>query len=106
MKPIALTLFATLLFSSVAASDTLGFIEQTFGAIYFAKGKWDRTVNSPCYTYSANVDGATVEIMRYGLSNLVQFKATKGLKVTVCTQTAAFDEGFETAKPLEAPTTK
>jgi hypothetical protein len=37
------------------------------------------------------------------MSNLVSFKATKGLKVTVCGPIAAFDEGFEAGAPVPLP---
>ncbi len=77
-------------------AETLGFIEQKFNSINFEKGKWSRTANLPCYAYEAKESGALVEIMRFGTSNLVPFRATKGgLTVTVCGSTAAFDEGFE-----------
>ena len=80
--------------------ETLGFIEQRFVSLNFEKGKWDRTEKSSCYVYSAKENGALVEVMRYGTSNLVPLRASKGLTVTVCGSTAAFDEGFEArAKP-------
>jgi hypothetical protein len=75
--------------------ETLGFIEQRFVSVNFEKGKWDRAEKSSCYLYSAKENGALVEVMRYGTSNLVAFRASKGLTVTVCGSTAAFDEGFE-----------
>jgi hypothetical protein len=77
--------------------DTLGFIEQRFVSLNFEKGKWDRTEKSACYVYAAKENGAQVEVMRYGTSNLVAFRAPKGLAVTVCGSIAAFDEGFEAA---------
>jgi len=81
--------------------ETLGFLEQKFNSINFEKAKWARTEKLPCYVYVAKESGATVEIMRFGTSNLVPFRATKeGLSVTICGSTAAFDEGFEArAKP-------
>ncbi len=80
--------------------ETLGFVEQRFVSLNFEKGKWDRTEKAACYVYSAKENGALVEVMRYGTSNLVPFRASKGLTVTVCASTAAFDEGFEArAKP-------
>jgi hypothetical protein len=83
---LAVTLFA----------DTLGFLEQKFNSINFEKGKWSRTDKAPCYVYVAKESNALVEIMRFGTSNLVPFRARKeGLTVTVCGSTAAFDEGFE-----------
>lgn len=84
-----------LLLSMTMFADTLGFIEQKFSHLNFEKGKWTRTVQTPCYTYTATEDGATVDVLRIGMGNLVPFKAAKGLKVTVCGSTAAFDEGFE-----------
>jgi hypothetical protein len=80
--------------------ETLGFLEQKFNSINFEKGKWTRLERLPCYVYEAKENGATVEIMRAGTSNLVPFRATKGLTVNVCGSTAAFEEGFEArAKP-------
>ena len=97
-----LLLFPTLLLlAHTSGADTLGFVEQKFSDLHFEKGKWTRTVQPPCYTYTANVDGATVEVLRFGMSNLVPFKAAKGLKVTVCGSVAAFDEGFEAGLPLK-----
>jgi hypothetical protein len=92
---------AGLLFISLAVrGGTLGFVEQKFGYLSFEKGKWDRTTQLPCYTYSAREDAATVDVLRLGTGNLVPFKAAKGLKVTVCGSTAAFDEGFEAGTPV------
>ncbi|MGH9697750.1 MAG: hypothetical protein ACRD5Z_26655 [Bryobacteraceae bacterium] len=88
-----------LLFSIVVFADTLGFIEQKFSHLNFEKGKWSRMDKPPCYTYIANEDGAAVDVLRYGMSNLVPFRATKGLRVIVCGSTAAFDEGFEASAP-------
>jgi hypothetical protein len=82
------------------SAGTLGFVQQYFSDIHFEKGKWDRTAQLPCFTYAATENGATVEVLRIGTNNLVPFRATKGLKVTVCGNTAAFDEGFETGLPL------
>ena len=75
--------------------ETLGFLEQKFNSLNFEKGKWGRTEKLPCYVYEAKENGAVVEVMRAGTSNLVTFRASKGLKVTVCGSTAALDEGFE-----------
>jgi hypothetical protein len=75
--------------------ETLGFFEQKFNSINFEKGKWSRLDRSPCYVYEAKENGAAVEVMRFGTSNLVSFHASKGLTVTICGSTAAFDEGFE-----------
>ena len=75
--------------------ETLGFLEQKFNSINFEKGKWTRTEKLPCYIYEAKENNAVVEVMRAGTSNLVPFRAGKGLTVTVCGSTAAFDEGFE-----------
>jgi hypothetical protein len=80
--------------------ETLGFLEQRFVSLNFEKGKWDRTEKSSCYVYTARENGSLVEVMRYGTSNLVPFRGSKGLTVNVCASTAAFDEGFEArAKP-------
>jgi hypothetical protein len=94
MPLVSLTLFA----------DTLGFVEQKFSHLNFEKAKWSRSVQLPCYTYTATENGATVDVLRMGTSNLVPFKAEKGLKVTVCGDTAAFDEGFEASAPSLAKT--
>jgi hypothetical protein len=91
-----LTMGGVLLFSFLSSADTLGFVEQKFGDLHFQRGKWSRTAQLPCYTYTAQEDGATVEVIRYGMSNLVSLKAVKGLRVTVCGDIAAFEEGFET----------
>ncbi len=93
-------LIGSLLVSGMLEADTLGFVEQRFSDIHFDRGRWSRSVQLPCYTYSAQEDGAVVEVLRIGMGNLVAFKATKGLKVTVCNSMAAFDEGFETGAPL------
>lgn len=85
--------------SALSSADTLGFIEQKFGDLHFQRGKWSRTAQLPCYTYTAQEDGATVDVIRYGMSNLVPLKAAKGLRVTVCGDIAAFEEGFETGAP-------
>lgn len=98
---IALT---SMLFSIALEADTLGFIEQKFSDLHFEKGKWSRTIQQPCYTYEALTDGATLDVLRIGMGNLVRFKATKGLKVRVCGSTAAFDEGFETGAPVSSAT--
>lgn len=86
--------------STMLGADTLGFVEQKFSDLHFEKGRWSRSLQLPCYTYTALEDGAVIEVLRIGLGNLVPLKATKGLKVTVCGSTAAFDEGFETGSPL------
>jgi hypothetical protein len=89
-----------LLLSGTLGADTLGFVEQKFSDLNFEKGRWSRTVQLPCYTYVAQADGATVDVLRFGMGNLVPFKAKRGLTVTVCGSTAAFDEGFETGAPI------
>ncbi len=92
---------ALLLVSQAAVSaDTLGFVEQKFTYLNFERGKWDRVPKLPCYSYSAKEDGAVVEVLRMGAGNLVPFRATKGLSVSVCGSTATFDEGFEAAVPI------
>jgi hypothetical protein len=95
-------LLAFLVLSVSLGADTLGYVEQKFSAINFEKGKWTRAGQPPCYSYTAKVDGASVEVLRYGTSNLVPFKAKEGISVTVCGDTAAFDEGFETGTPIPA----
>ena len=100
MRTGFLVVLGTLLISALLNADTLGFVEQKFGDLHFEKGKWSRTVQLPCYTYTAQEDGATVDVLRYGMGNLVPFKATKGLHVTVCGDIAAFEEGFETGVPV------
>lgn len=97
-------LFGFLLLSTILGADTLGFVEQKFSDLHFEKGTWSRTAQLPCYTYEAQADGAKVEILRIGMGNLVQLKAKKGLKVSVCGSVAAFDEGFETGAPLPGGT--
>jgi hypothetical protein len=99
MRLAASVLLGSLFLLTTLGADTLGFVEQKFSDLHFEKGKWSRTVQLPCYTYTAQVDGAVVEVLRFGTGNLVPFKAAKGLKVTVCGSTAAFDEGFETGPP-------
>lgn len=106
MRVTGLVFLGYLLLSVTMGADTLGFVEQKFSDIHFEKGKWSRTVQLPCYTYTAQVDGAVVEVLRFGMGNLVPFKATKGLKVTVCGSIAAFDEGFETGPPLTSRMTQ
>jgi hypothetical protein len=88
-----------LLFSVLVSADTLGFVEQKFSDLHFEKGRWSRTAQLPCYTYTATEDGAVVDVLRIGMGNFVPFKAVKGLHVTVCGSLAAFDEGFETGLP-------
>jgi hypothetical protein len=76
--------------------ETLGYLEQKFNSINFEKGKWSRADKAACFVYTAKETNALVEIMRFGSSNLVPFRATKeGLTVTICGDTAAFEEGFE-----------
>src|SRR3954466_3121681 len=99
MRTKALIFLGSLLVSAVLSADTLGFVEQKFSDLHFEKGKWSRTVQLPCYTYVAQEDGAIIEIVRYGMSNFVPFKASRGLRVTVCGSIAAFEEGFETGAP-------
>jgi hypothetical protein len=88
-----------LVLSLTIFADTLGFVEQKFSHLNFEKGKWNRSDQPPCYTYIATEDGATVDVLRIGMSNLVPFRAKKGLRVIVCGSTAAFDEGFEASSP-------
>jgi len=85
--------------SLLLSADTLGFVEQKFSDLHFERGQWSRTEHSPCYTYTATMDGAIVDVLRIGMGNFVPFKATKGLRVMVCGSVAAFDEGFETGLP-------
>lgn len=99
MKVALLALSGLLSLSGMLFPDSLGFFEQKFGAINFERGKWSRTAQLPCHTYTAIENDAIVEVLRLGTGNLVPFKATKGLKVTVCGSTATFDEGFEPGKP-------
>lgn len=108
MRAKILILVTSVLLSTVLAADTLGFVEQRFSDIHFEKGKWERKTNLqlPCFTYTALEEGATVEVLRFGVNNLVPFKATKGLKVTVCGSTAVFDEGFETGAPVSGRTVR
>jgi hypothetical protein len=98
----SLTSIGALFLSSTLFADTLGFVEQKFSYLHFDQGRWTRFVQLPCQTYTANENGAVVEVLRMGSSNLVPFKAAKGLKVTVCGSTAAFDEGFEAGTPTPA----
>jgi len=100
MKIRTLISIGALFSFSTLSAGTQGFVQQYFSDIHFEKGKWDRTVQLPCFTYAATENGASVEVLRIGTNNLVPFRATKGLKVTVCGSTAAFDEGFETGLPL------
>jgi hypothetical protein len=91
----------TALLSVCLIGETLGYLEQKFNSINFEKGKWSRADKAACFVYTAKESNALLEIMRFGTSNLVPFRATKeGLTVIVCGSTAAFDEGFEArAKP-------
>ena len=100
MKIKALVSTGLLLLLRTLSAGTLGFVQQHFSDIHFEKGKCDRTAQLPCFTYTATENGATVEVLRIGTNNLVPFRASKGFKVTVCYNTAAFDEGFETGLPL------
>lgn len=100
MRPTILIAVLSLFVCISLQAETLGFIEQKFSDLHFEKGKWSRTVQMPCYGYTALQDGATVEVLRIGMGNLVRFKATKGLKVMVCGSTAAFDEGFEAGSSM------
>jgi hypothetical protein len=104
MKFLRRTLLASVLLSRTLGADTLGFVEQKFSDLHFEKGKWSRTVQTPCYTYTALFEGATVEVLRIGMGNLVPFKAKKGLSVGVCGSVAAFDEGFQTGIPVSLKT--
>lgn len=96
------TLIALLAISTSLGADTLGFVEQNFSALNFEKGKWARTVQLPCFVYTAEADGATVDVLRIGMGNLVPFKAKRGMTATVCGYTIAFEEGFETGIPIAA----
>jgi len=92
---------AAMVLALSVGGETLGYLEQKFNSINFERGKWSRSDKAACWVYTAKEINATVEIMRFGTSNLVPFRATKeGLTVTVCGSTAAFEEGFEArAKP-------
>lgn len=91
---------ALLVCAFTLSADTLGFVEQKFSYLSFDRGAWDRDARLPCYVYTARQDGAVVEVLRIGSGNLVPFKATKGLTVKVCGDTASFDEGFEAGPPI------
>jgi hypothetical protein len=104
MRTRGSVLGASLLVSTLLSADTLGFVEQKFSDLHFEKGRWSRTAQLPCYTYTAQEDGATVDVLRYGTGNLVPFKAAKGLRITVCGDIAAFEEGFETGVPVSGRT--
>ena len=79
----------------VSVADPLGWFEQKFSAINFETHKWTRTLEPSCRVYTAVEDGAHVDVLRIGTNNLVAFRATKGLKVSICGSTASFDEGFD-----------
>jgi hypothetical protein len=102
MRLTILIVLVSVLSATTLKPDTLGFVEQRFSDLHFERGKWERKTNLqlPCFTYTALEEGAKVDVLRFGMNNLVPFKATKGLKVTVCGSTAAFDEGFETGTPV------
>ena len=102
MKVKAWLAIGVVMLSLRLSAEPLGFFEQKFSSINFEKGKWSRSAQLPCYTYTATENGATVDVLRIGTNNLVPFRATKGLKVIVCGSTAAFDEGFEAIKPVQA----
>ena len=84
------------------ASEPLGLFEQRFSTINFERGKWTRTMEPPCRVYVAQEAGAMVDVVRQGANTLVSFRSGKGLKVTICSDTAAFDEGFEATGPTPA----
>ena len=88
-----------LLMTGLAHAEVLGYVEQKFSDIHFQLHQWTRAEHVPCFTYTAQTDEAIVEVLRYGMNNLVPFRAKKDLKVTVCHSVAAFDEGFEIAIP-------
>lgn len=100
MKVKTLIVAGWLSLSATLGADTLGFVQQKFGDLHFEKSRWSRTAQLPCYAYTALDNGATVDVLRYGMGNLVPLKATKGLRVIVCGDVAAFDEGFETGAPV------
>lgn len=95
MRRASFFVIGMILLSTTLLTETLGFFEQKFTSINFEKDKWARTTQLPCQVYTALEDGSMVDVMRYGTSNLVPFRAMKNAKVTVCGSTAAFDEGFE-----------
>lgn len=99
MRVTASIVLGILWLSIPLSADTLGFVEQKFSDLHFERGQWSRFPQAPCYTYTASVDGAIVDVLRIGMGNFVPFKATKGLRVMVCGSVAAFDEGFETGLP-------
>jgi hypothetical protein len=99
MRVLASIVLGILWLSIPLSADTLGFVEQKFSDLHFERGQWSRFPQTPCYTYTASVDGAIVDVLRIGMGNFVPFKATKGLRVMVCGSVAAFDEGFETGLP-------
>jgi hypothetical protein len=82
--------------SILFAGAPLGFVEQRFAYLHFEKDKWTRAAQPPCYIYTAREDNATVELLGIGSSDLVPFRAKKGLTVTACGEVAALEEGFET----------
>ena len=81
------------------ASEPLGLFEQRFSTINFDRGKWTRTIEPPCRIYVAQEAGAIVDVVRQGANTLISFRSGKGSKVTICSDTAAFDEGFEAISP-------
>ncbi len=93
--PVGLCLASTLF-----AGGPLGFVEQRFAYLHFEKDKWTRAVQPPCYIYTAREDNATVELLGIGSSDLVPFRAKKGLSVAACGEVAALEEGFETGAPI------
>ncbi len=95
---ISIGLLAT---AGTLGADTLGFVQQKFGDLHFEQHKWSRTTQLPCYVYTAEADGAGVDVLRIGTGNFVPFRAKKGSTVTVCGSVAAFDEGFQTGLPVE-----
>ena len=72
------------LVSCLLRAEKLGFFEQRFTAINFEQNKWSRTEQGSCRVYTAAENAAVVNVMRYGTSNQVPFKAAKGLKVVGC----------------------
>jgi hypothetical protein len=100
MKLGKLVITGSALLACTLSGSTLGFVEQRFADVYFEKDEWSRVAQPPCYTYTARADDATVEILGIGMTDLVPFRAKKGMTVTVCGEIAALEEGFEAGQPI------
>src|SRR5690349_4890440 len=57
MKVKAWLAIGVVMLSLRLSAEPLGFFEQKFSSINFEKGKWSRSAQLPCYTYTATENG-------------------------------------------------